>query len=289
MLHSGIRVREAAPADIHALGSVVFDAFASIADRHNFPRDFQSAGHGAHLIQMLVEHPGFWGVVAEVDGRVVACNFLDQRDDIGGVGPITVNPEYHGRGIGRALMEQVIDRARGMRGMRLVQDAFNMTSLSLYAGLGFDAVEPLALMAGVPRDAKPDSAARLLVEADIEEVCSLCREVHGISRRNEVRDAIKQIKPYVLERDGRIAAYCTAPEVWLMNHGVARSEQDLRTLLLAAAAACGGPIALLVPTRRGEFFRWCLEQGLRMTKPMCLMSRGRYQEPAGAFYPSVIY
>jgi GNAT superfamily N-acetyltransferase len=284
-----ILVRRPTSNDVGTLGNVIFRAFASIADRHNFPRDFPSADHGANLARMLVEHPGFFGAVAEIDGRIVGCNFLDQRDEIGGVGPMTIDPDFQGNGLGRQLMQAVIGRGQQMRGVRLVQDAFNTTSMALYAALGFDAVEPLALMTGKPRDAKLDPSVRPLGDADAGPAADLCRRVHGISRVNEVRDAIGQFKPFVRERDGRIVAYCTAPSIWLINHGVAETEDDLRSLLLGAAGALDAPLALLVPTRRADFFRWCLEQEMRMVKPMTLMKLREYHEPRGAFYPSVIY
>jgi hypothetical protein len=36
-------------------------------------------------------------------------------------------------------------------------------------------------------------------------------------------------------------------------------------------------------------FRWCLEHGLRIVQPMTLMSIGLYNEPQGAFLPSIVY
>jgi predicted N-acetyltransferase YhbS len=289
MSKSDLTVRAPTAKDADAIGNVIFRAFVSIADRHNFPRDFPSADVGTHLVEALVTNPGYWGVVAEVDGRVVACNFLDQRDEIGGVGPMCVLPEMHGKGLGRKLMQAVIDRGREMRGVRLCQDAFNTISLSLYASLGFDAVEPLALMTGTPREMVADATVRPMTPRDIEGCAALCRQVHGISRANETRDAIKQFKPFVRERGGRIVAYCTAPSFWLLNHGAAETEEDLYAMLGAAAKATGEPLALLVPIRRANIFRWCLGQGLRMVKPMTLMAMREYHEPRGAFYPSVIY
>ena len=44
---------------------------------------------------------------------------------------------------------------------------------------------------------------------------------------------------------------------------------------------------LLIPIRRASLFRWCLSQGMRVVKPMTLMSTGEYQEPRTAFLPSV--
>ena len=46
---------------------------------------------------------------------------------------------------------------------------------------------------------------------------------------------------------------------------------------------------MLVPTRNSELFRWCLANGLRVVQPMNLMSLGLYNEPKGAFLPSVLY
>ncbi|MEW6604593.1 MAG: GNAT family N-acetyltransferase, partial [Thermoproteota archaeon] len=36
-------------------------------------------------------------------------------------------------------------------------------------------------------------------------------------------------------------------------------------------------------------FQWCLEHGLRVVQPLILMSVGLYNEPAGAFMPSILY
>jgi len=45
----------------------------------------------------------------------------------------------------------------------------------------------------------------------------------------------------------------------------------------------------LLPTRNGELMRWCLDHGLRVVQPMTLMSLGMYNEPRGAFMPSILY
>jgi GNAT superfamily N-acetyltransferase len=54
-----------------------------------------------------------WGVVAEIDGRIVGSNFLDERSPIGGVGQITVAPEGQNSGVGRKLMQAVLERGEG--------------------------------------------------------------------------------------------------------------------------------------------------------------------------------
>ena len=49
-----------------------------------------------------------------------------------------------------------------------------------------------------------------------------------------------------------------------------------------------GP-GIFVPTRNAALFRWCLESGLRVVQPMTLMTIGLYNEPAGAYLPSILY
>jgi hypothetical protein len=51
----------------------------------------------------------------------------------------------------------------------------------------------------------------------------------------------------------------------------------------------GAPLDFILPICKADLFRWCLSEGLRVVKPMSLMSTGEYHEPQGAWYPSVIY
>jgi hypothetical protein len=68
---------------------------------------------------------------------------------------------------------------------------------------------------------------------------------------------------------------------------VSETNEDLKALIGAAPSFLGP--GFLLPTRNSELFRWCLEKGLRVVQPMTLMSLGLYNEPAGAFLPSILY
>ena len=277
------------PGDADACARICFDAFGGIHDHHRFPRDFPALEAAAGMMGMWVPHPSVWGVVAEVDGRIVGSNFLDERDPIRGVGPITVDPKGQNAGVGRRLMEAVLERGEGAPGIRLLQDGFHMRSLSLYASLGFDVKEPVAVISGKPASGPAERVeVRALEEDDLDECEALCKKVHGFERTDELRDAIQAFKPFVAVRDGRITAYASSVVFWPMNHGVAESDEDMQALLLGAAAAVEEPIAFLVPLR-SRLFRWSLEQGLRAVKPMNLMALGEYQEPRGSWFPSVLY
>ena len=284
------QLRPATPSDAEACGRIIFEAFRGIADQHGFPWDFPSVEVGTQLATTFIAASSIYGVVAELEGQVVGSNFMAEGDPIRGIGPITVDPAVQGSGVGRRLMEAALARAGDAIGVRLVQDAFNIRSLSLYASLGFNVREPLLLMQGTPRSG-PDLgyAVRPMTAADVDTCGVLCTAVHGIERTHELQEALRVFALFVVEREGRITGYLSAATFWLMNHGIAETELDMRALLAGAGAMSAEPLSLLLPTRQANLFRWCLHQGMRAIKPMTLMTMGHYQEPKGSYFPSVLY
>lgn len=286
-----MNIRPVTAADTENCARVIYSAFRGIADKHNFPHDFPSIESATQMAQMAIGSPDIYGVVAEDDnGKFLGSNFLWEHDAIAGVGPITIDPDAQAKGVGRRLMQAIIERGKDAAGIRLVQDAFNTTSMSLYASLGFDVVEPLVIIQGNPAG-EPSSKAevRPLEEKDYDECAELCRKVHGFDRNNELKQIVRMFPAFIAVRENRIVAYATAPIIWQLNHAVAETTEDMQSLLSGAAKHLGQPLAFLLPTRQAELFRWCLSQKLRVVKPMTLMAMGNYQEPKGAFLPSVLY
>ncbi|HET9373905.1 MAG TPA: GNAT family N-acetyltransferase [Chthoniobacterales bacterium] len=283
-----ITIRRAKPEDAPACGQVCFDAFYGISTNHGFPPDFPSPDVAVGLLSMMFSHPGFYCVVAESGGRMVGSNCLDERSAIAGLGPMTVDPSIQDRGVGRKLMEAVLVRARerNFPGVRLLQSAFHNRSLALYSRLGFDAREPVSVMQGPPlRKRIEGCSVRPARAPDIEDCNRLCMQVHGHDRGGELADAMKGGTAVVVERHERITGYTTV--LAFFGHAVAETNLDLQALI-ASAEAFAGP-GIIVPTRNSDLFRWCLENGLRVVQPMTLMTLGLYNEPAGAYLPSVLF
>ncbi len=285
-----VTIRPAVAADAESCGRIINEAFKGIADRHEFPPHFPTVEVAVQRARFCIAHPLIFAVVAESDGPVIGSIFLDERDPIRGLGPITVDPQVQVRGVGRRLMEAVLERSRSAVGVRLVQDSFNMLSVSLYASLGFEVKEPLLLMKGRPTN-KPllGVEVRPLKGEDLDECATLCRRVHGFDRLNELRDALRTLSPVVALRGGHITAYALAVTMWPRNHAVADTEEDMKALLLGAAAMNTEPMFFLLPVRRANLFRWSLNEGFRAVSPMTLMAMGKYQEPDGCYFPSVLY
>ena len=281
-------LRRAQPADAEVAGRICYDAFTTLNNNFNFPPDFPSPEVAQGVLSSMFSHPGFFCVVAELDGNIVGSNCMDERSAIAGIGPITVDPAVQDKTVGRQLMAAVMDRAaeRKFAGVRLVQAAFHSRSMALYAKLGFDIREPLVVMQGAAIGEVPKGCAvRPAVAADVAACNALCRRVHGHDRSGELSDCVGEGTAWVAERDGGIVAYASV--VGFFGHAVAGNNEDLQALL-GGVDAFAGP-GILVPTRNTDLFRWCLNRGLRVVEPMTLMTVGLYSEPAGAYLPSILY
>jgi predicted N-acetyltransferase YhbS len=282
------RLRPGTPDDADACGRICHAAFTAIATEHGFPSDIPSPDAGLGLVTMLLSHPGFYSVVAEREGEIVGSNFLDKRSPIAGVGPVTVDPAVQNRGLGRLLMHDVLDRAgeRGFAGVRLLQAAYHNRSLSLYAQLGFEVRDVLACMQGPPIGAEiPGYRVRPATDADLVVCNAVCLRVHGHERGGELRDSISQRSAVVVEHGDRTTGYATA--TGFFGHAVGETTEDVMALI-GGATAFEGP-GILVPVRNSALFLWCLQNGLRVVFLMTLMTVGLYNEPAGAYLPSVLY
>jgi predicted N-acetyltransferase YhbS len=281
-------VRTAKPEDAPICGQICYNAFRAINQSHGFAPDFPAPEATIGVLSTTLSHPGFYCVVAESGGRIVGSNCLDERSIIAGVGPITVDPEGQNRGAGRKLMQAVLDRCRerGVAGVRLVQAAFHNRSLSLYASLGFEIREPLSCMQGrtLQREV-PGCTVRPARPEDVDRCGVIARQVHGFDRGRELADAIQQGIALVVERENKITGYASA--LAFFGHATAETSLDLQALI-ASVDSFGGP-GILVPSRNSALFQWCLANGLRVVQPMTLMSTGLYNEPAGAWLPSVTF
>ena len=281
-----LTLRPGTPEDAKICGEIGYQAFKAIAEHHNFPPNIPAPDMAIGLLSKQFSHPDYYSVVAELDGRIVGSNFLDERSSIVAVGPVSVDPGQQNKSIGRQLMQNVLDRieARRFPGARLVTEAYHNRSFSLYAKLGFEVREHLAVVQGSPIAKEvPGFSVRRATENDLEACNQLSCKVHGHDRSGELLDAIKEGVASVVEHGGRISGYATL--IAFFGHAVGETNEDLKALIGSAPEFLGP--GFFLPTRNADLFGWCLAHGLRVVYQAVLMSLGLYNEPKGAFLPSV--
>jgi ribosomal protein S18 acetylase RimI-like enzyme len=115
LFHMNLILRPGKPEDARACGAICYAAFKAIADAHHFPPDFPDIETPVGLMNYAFSAPGIYSVVAEDNGQIVGSNLLWENELIGGVGPITVNPNCQNDAAGKRLMEQVLHRAEDLR------------------------------------------------------------------------------------------------------------------------------------------------------------------------------
>ncbi len=120
---------------------------------------------------------------------------------------------------------------------------------------------------------------------DLERCNTLSRQIHGFDRGTELAQSIAHGTAVVVGRGGAITGYAT--HLAFFGHATAETNPDMQALM-ASAESFGGP-GILVPLRNNTLFHWCLSNGLRVVPPMTLMSVGLYNEPAGAWLPSILF
>ena len=267
------------------MARICCEAFQAISHAHGFPTDFTTVDVARHVLGRLLKHS--YVVAAVEDGRVVGSNAVQMHDRVAGIGPISVALDTQGRGIGRLLMQAVVNeaRVRGHEEMRLHQDLFNMASLGLYATLGFVVREPVVVMQARPAEAG-DPTVRDMVPEDIAACEALCRKNYGHSRTKELLGLLHGgMRPRVREMEGRMVAYQAGG---FDGHGVGEAPEDILAIMGQIAREQPTPAdKFLVPLRQHGLYQEALRKGARAVKAMSYMSLGPYRDPRGTWLPSI--
>ena len=275
--------------DVQAAAAAAFAAHSALASRTGHPSEHPTPAFSSGLMNFKVKDPNATGFVAEHAGGLVGSVFLNRfpSTPVAAIGPLTVDPAAEGCGAGRMLLEAALAAAHQARldQVRLVQSPAHLRSLCLYIKLGFEAREPLVLMTSGASAASTDRSVRVAVAEDIPLCERLCARVLGFARLDEIRLAVAQKAALVALSEGHITGYATG--IGLRGHAVGETTADI-TALIAAAPVVTGP-GFFAPVRNAQLMHWLLERGYRAVWPATLMSSGAYQEPAGAYLPSIAY
>src|SRR5207245_2421839 len=95
-----LTLRPGTPADAERCGTICYEAFKAIADRHRFPPDFPSPQAAVEATERRFAHASYYAVVAELEGRIVGSVFLDARSAVASVASMTGAPSWGRRSNG---------------------------------------------------------------------------------------------------------------------------------------------------------------------------------------------
>jgi GNAT superfamily N-acetyltransferase len=240
---------------------------------------------------------------ATINGKLVGSNFVTHWGSVGFLGPITVHPDLHESGVGRALLDHAMTQfdAWGTRHVGLFTFAHSTKHVALYQKYGFWARFLTAIMSTPVvsrRGSTGWSRFSTLSEAERAEALRSCRAVAdglyaGLDLTEEIRstDAQGVGDTILVEDTGGIAAFavchygprseagagCCFIKFGAVRDGPSAEQNYLRLLdaCEALAVAAGMPNLLAgVNMARHEAYRHLVERGFRTEIQGVAMHKG---------------
>jgi GNAT superfamily N-acetyltransferase len=227
-----------------------------------------------------------FGLVAEHDGALVGtCMAWHFGADAAKIGMVIVSNRCQGRGIGRKLMQAMVDRLDGR------SIALNATAegLRLYESLGFARTgsvfqhQSADFSVPVPQ-LLPGERVRPMVARDADGVAALFSQASGIDQAALLGALSTVAKGVVLTRDNQPAGFALLRRFgrgWSIGPVVAADAHGARTLVSHWLAAKMGKFCRLDVTGAGALSPWLTELGLPCVGEVTAMVRGPVPQPQG--------
>jgi GNAT superfamily N-acetyltransferase len=303
-----MRLRPMTPEDRSEVAELIYVSLNYWYRSHGGPTIFSG---GPQVTEIFYEvysalEPGC-AVVAENTrtGRLMGSCFYHPRKHHVSLGIMNVHPNYFGAGVGRALLQYIIDFTDrgGYKSLRLTQSAFNLDSFSLYNRAGFVPRLPYQDMTlRVPRDGLRASVAdatrvRPATMEDVPAMAELEREVSGITREQDYRYCIENKlgcwHTSVYENpQGHIDGWlisCGHPAFNMLGPGVARSDTEAVPLIFSELNQHKGrsPV-FLVPMEQAKLVRQMYDWGARNCELHIYQVRGQFKPFQGISMPTFL-
>lgn len=134
-------IRNMTKNDTDRVGELLFESFNTVASKYGYAQKMKQAESGVSWAWALLHHGSNEVMIAEVENSIAGICCLNPRGNLGGVGPVAVDPSFQGYGIGLQLMQALLQKAENLQSLRLIQEAFNPASFYFYYTFDFLPVE----------------------------------------------------------------------------------------------------------------------------------------------------
>jgi len=292
-----ITVRPLREADLPAADTIMRLAFGTFI---GLPDPMVFMGDANYVRTRWLANP-VAAFAAEVGGELVGSNFATNWGSVGFFGPLTIRPDFWDRGVGKRLMEPVVELFDKWktRHAGLFTFPHSQKHVGLYQRFGF---WPRFLTAIMSKPIEHTNASRWTKFSEVpgserDAVLNACREVtdaiyRGLDVEHEIRSVAAQGlgDTILLWDDSRLTALAVChvgpgteagSDVCYVKFGAARpgpkAEQDFSRLIDACEEmASGRQVSRLlagVNTARHEAYTQMLARGFRTQIQGVVMSR----------------
>jgi predicted N-acetyltransferase YhbS len=218
------------------------------------------------------------GFVAEAGGTVVGTALCwQQKERHGTLGMIIVSAQHQGKGIGRELMQRVLEQLGG----RCTHLIATPAGQPLYERLGFKAAGTICqhqgTLTGFPaiQPVLGDSV-RLAEPGDLAAIIELADRATGMSRGDVLKQLVAMAEGVVLEREGGLAGFALLRRFGrgqVIGPVVAPDPDSARALIAHWSDACAGAFVRLDVSGDSGLGDWLTQAGLAQVDSGVAMSR----------------
>ncbi len=286
---------------------LIHAALAAWYGRHlNQPERFGTAWEPFRVFPEVYEALDPGGALTARDagtGQLLGLCFYHERPTHVSVGIVATSPEAGGRGVGRAMVEEVLALAdaAGLP-VRLVSSLMNLDSFSLYTRLGFvpgTVFQDLQFPPGVVPEPVGLEGGSLgeAAAGDVAAMAALEGELTGLDRVKDLNYLVSQAsgswRTLVLRGPGgELRGYLGSFQsgaTQMLGPGLMRDEGAALALLVAQlrAQAPGNPV-FLVPARASGLVAALYAAGARNVELHVAQVRGPGREPGGVVIPTFL-
>ena len=236
-------------------------------------------------------------LVAEVDGVLAGSCFVHPRETHVSLGIMNAAQEFAGRGVARALLDEVIRLADG-KPVRLVSSALNLDSYSLYTRAGF---APYALYQDMlfPEGRGlecPAEGVRPAMLGDVDAMVALEDRISGIRRAGDFRHFIENPEGIwsvsVMEGSDGLVGFLASvdhPGCRMLGPGVMGNTECALALITAELKRFeGASPVFLIPAEEHELIARLYAAGARNCELHVAQCLGVARKPSGVVMPSFL-
>lgn len=223
------------------------------------------------------------GFVAEMDGTVIGTALCwKQGGGHGTLGMIIVSADHQGKGIGRKLMNLVLDALGSDCCVRLIATPAGQP---LYETLGFEAVGTIHQHQGIVKSMAciPPALAeciRLASRKDTASIVALANLATGMAREDVIHNLLQVAEVAVLEINGELAGFSIMRRFGrghVVGPVVAPNEESAKALIAYWSDAYAGSFVRVDVIGDCGLSAWLTDAGLPQVDTGLLMEKNRQQ------------
>ncbi len=220
------------------------------------------------------------GFVAEENGTVIGTGLCWKFGNAyASLGSIIVSPEQQGKGIGRELMNMVLEEL----GDRSILLCATPAGQLLYEKLGFVPTGTLNQQQGTMQQTAPIALTageriRPVAAGDLQALAALATRALGMPRDEVMAQVLNVAKGVLIEKDGEVLGFSMMRRFGrghLIGPVVAPDTERAKALIAHWAAAYAGSFVRVDVTGESGLSTWVESLGLALMEPGVTMVRGQ--------------